>query len=292
MLDVWELASVLARFLLYLGVLASAGLILVRVAFRRTTSRVHGPICRQASVLAFLGLLAAGFGFLLQGAALAGDVSGMADPEMLGLLWHTPVGTRLLLVVVGLALVLGGLRVPVPGLWIAAAGCLLALWSFTRTGHIAGMESFWFELLLLLHLAGIAFWIGILSPLRTLAGEAGSLVEAAMLGHRFGRTASVTVPVLLVAGIVMAWRLIGGLPALVTTAYGLTLLGKVTAVAVLLAAAAANKLRFVPAMKKGDESAASLLRRAITLEWIAICAILLLTAALTVGPELPPRGAL
>ena len=289
--DIWELASLLARFLLYLGVLASAGLVLVRVAFGRATDRLQGPISGQASALALLGLLAAGFGFLLQGAALTGDASGMADPEMLGLLWDTPVGTRLVLAAAGLALVLGGLRVPGAGIWISAAGGFVALWSFSRTGHVAGADSFWLELLLLLHLAGIAFWIGILSPLRTLAGEAGSLPEAAMLGYRFGLIASVTVPILLAAGIVMAWRLLGGLSALVTTAYGLTLLGKIAAVAVLLATAAANRLRFVPAMRKGDGRAASLLRRSIALEWAAVCAILLITAALTGGPELPSRGA-
>ena len=291
MLDSWELASVLARFLLYLGILASAGLILVRVVFRRATRRVHGPISAQASVLALLGLLAAGLGFLLQGAMLAGDASGMVDPEMLGLLWHTPVGTQLLLVGAGLVLVLGGLRVPEPGLWISVAGCLVALLSFTRTGHVAGTASFWLELLLLLHLACIAFWIGILSPLRTLAGEAGGFADAATLGHHFGRIASVTVPVLLAAGLVMAWRLVGGLAALVTTVYGLMLLGKVTAVAVLLAAAAANRLRFVPAIRRGDKNAASFLRRSIALEWIAVCATLLITAALTGGPKLPAGGA-
>lgn len=289
--DIWELAAFLARFLLYLGVLASTGLVLVRIAFGRATDRLHGPISGQASVLALLGLLAAGFSFLLQGAALTGDASGMADPEMLGLLWHTPVGTRLVLAAAGLALVVGGLRVPGAGVWISAAGGFVALWSFSRTGHVAGADSFWLELLLLLHLAGIAFWIGILSPLRTLAGDVGSLADAAALGHRFGLIASVTVPILLAAGIVMAWRLVGGLSALVATAYGLTLLGKVAAVAVLLAAAAANRLRFVPAMRRGDRRAASLLRRSITLEWTAVCAILLITAALTGGPEPPFRGA-
>ena len=100
-----------------------------------------------------------------------------------------------------------------------------------------------------------AFWIGILAPLRSLA--AGSLKEAAALGRRFGRIAGVTVPVLIAAGIVLAWRLVGDLPALVATGYGLALLAKVTGVGVLLAAAAANRLRFVPAMERGNEQAAA-----------------------------------
>ena len=290
MLDFWELASVLVRFLLYLGVLGSTGLVLVRIVFGRATDQLWSPLSRQASVLAVLALLAAGFGFVLQGAALTGDASGMTSPEILGLLWQTPVGIRLVLLVAGLALVVGGLMSVRTGIWIAAAGGILALWSFSRLGHIADKDSFWLEALLFVHLAGIAFWIGILSPLRRLAADTGRLAEAAVLAHRFGRIAAVVVPVLVAAGIVMAWRLLGEVSLLITTRYGLTLLGKVVAVAFLLAGAAANKLRFVPAMTNGDASAAILLRRSIFLEWLAVGATLLVTAVLTVGSGLPSKG--
>ena len=143
MLDSWELASVLAKFLLYLGVLGSTGLVLVRIVFGRATDRLWSPLSRQASVLALLALLAAGLGFVLQGAALTGDASGMTSREILGLLWQTPVGIRLVLLVAGLALVLGGLMSLRTGIWIAAGGGVLALWSFSRLGHIADKDSFW-----------------------------------------------------------------------------------------------------------------------------------------------------
>ena len=55
----------------------------------------------------------------------------------------------------------------------------------------------------------------------------------------------------------------------------------------LLAAAAANKLRFVPAMERGDARAAAGLRRSIALEWLAVCAILFITAGLS-GLSAPP----
>ena len=242
---------------------------------------MRGPIARQASALALLALLAAGFGFLLRGAAMAGDVSGMADPEMLGLLWQNPPGTRLLLLASGLILIFAGLRAPRIGSWIAAAGGVLALWSFTRIGHVPDAGPVWLEALLVLHLAAAAFWIGILSPLRRLAGASESLSDAAALRHRFGRIAAVTVPLLIAAGVVMAWRLLGDVAALTTTGYGLTLLAKIAAVVVLLGAAAHNKLRFVPAMWRGDPVAAARLRRSIAIEWLAVCAILLVTATLT-----------
>ena len=288
--DTWELASVFARFLLYFGVLGSTGLTLVRIVFRRETGGLHGPMVRQATALAVLALLASGIGFVLKGAAITGEASGMTDPEMLGLIWQTPVGTAFVLRVAGLALVLVGLRIPGIGLPVAAAGGVLALWSFTRVGHIADAEPLWLEFLLLLHLAAAAFWIGILSPLRTIAGDRESLSPAASLGHRFGRIAAFTVPVLIAAGIVMAWRLLGEVTALVMTAYGLTLLAKIGAVACLLAATAANKLRFVPAMRAGDRMAAVGLRRSIAMEWVAVCLVLMATAVLTTVPNLPSGG--
>ena len=283
--DPWQLASVAARFLLYLGVLGSAGSVFARLVFARETARMDDALRRYASGFATLALLAGGLGFLLTGAAMTGETSGMADLEILGLLWRTPAGTALAMQAVGLLLVLGGARLPGPGIWVAGAGGVVALESFCQVGHVADAGAFWLEALLLVHLAAAAFWIGILAPLRSLAG--GNLAEAAALGRRFGAIAGVTVPVLIAAGIVMAWRLLGDLSALVTSAYGLTLLAKIAGVGVLLGAAAANRLRFVPAMSRGERSAADALRGSISLEWLAVCAILLLTAALTTLPGLP-----
>ena len=68
---------------------------------------------------------------------MTGEASGMIAPEMLDLLWQTPVGTALALRMTGLSLVLAGLRVSGFGIWIAAMGGILALWSFSRVGHVA-----------------------------------------------------------------------------------------------------------------------------------------------------------
>ena len=271
----------LAKFLLYLGVLGSTGLVLVRTVFGRETNPLDAPLRRRAGAFAALALLAGALGFVLKAAMLAGEASGMADSEMLGLLWETPAGTRLILLAAGIGLVLAGLWGGGLNIWIAAAGGLLALWSFSRIGHVADAGSLWLDSLLLLHLALASFWIGILSPLRALAAADGHLAEAAAMGRRFGRIASFTVPLLIAAGVAMAWRLVGEPAALIATGYGLALLAKVTAVGVLLAGAAANKLRFVPAMERGDGRAAGGLRRSIALEWVAVCAILFITAGLT-----------
>ena len=170
---------------------------------------------------------------------------------------------------------------PVSVSGLPCAGGVLALWSFSRIGHVQDSEQFWLQALLLLHLGGVAFWIGILSPLRTLAGQPASRVHAALLGQHFGQIAAFVVPALALAGIVLAWQLLGSASALLGTEYGLALLAKVAGVLLLLGAAAANKLRYVPAMMRGDPGAAIRLRRSILIEWAAVCLILLLTAILT-----------
>ena len=284
--DVWGLASIPAKFLTYLGVLWSTGLVLTLLVFGRETAGMHRRLFRLAILLAVLGLLATALGFVFKGAALTGEASGMVDREMLGLLWLTPAGTALLLRVTGLAVLLAGLLVPGFGRWVAGAGGILALWSFSRIGHVPEAGSFWLQILLLLHLSVAAFWIGILAPLRALAGETGSLSRAASLGRSFGQIAAFLVPGLILAGIVMAWRLLGDFSALVGSGYGLTLLAKVACVLVLLGAAAFNKFRFVPGMMSGDPAAAIRLRQSIAFEWAAVLVILFLTAGLTsvLGP--------
>ena len=279
--DVWQLASIFTQFLVYLGVLVSSGLALIRIAFADETAGLRRRMVRQATVFSSLAIAATGIGIGLKGAVLTGDASGMTDPETLHLLWQSPIGTAAILQIAGLILVVAGLRIAGIGLVVATAGSALALWSFSRIGHVADTDSFWLEFLLVLHLAAAAFWIGILSPLRILAGRRESLSRAASLGDRFGRIAIVTVPVLIAAGIVMAWFLLGSLSALVTTGYGLTLVTKILAAAGLLTAAAVNKLRIVPALLRGDLAAAGGLRRSILLEWVAFSLILLATATLT-----------
>ena len=288
--DFWGLASTAAKFLTYLGVFASTGLILARIAFPRHLAGMRSSLNRQAALFAALALLASTLVFALKGAALTGSASGMADREMLELLWETSSGTAFALRGTGLVLLLVGLAVSGIGRWIACAGGFLALWSFSRIGHVHDAGPFWMQAFLLLHLAGIAFWIGILSPLRILTAQPANRAHAASLGRQFGQVAAFVVPALALSGIVLAWQLLGSIAALLGTDYGLALLAKVAVVLLLLGAAAANKLRFVPAMMRGDPVAATRLRQSIAFEWAAVCLILLLTAILTTLLGAPARA--
>ncbi len=285
--DAWELASIAVRFLTSLGLLGSAGLVLVRMVFRSETEALHRYIATRAGILALLALVATALGFMVTAGALVDGVFGMVNAELLGMLWHTPVGTALGMRCAGLVLLLAGLFCG--ALPLAAAGGLLALWSVTGVGHVAEFDAPWLRALLVLHLAAAAFWIGILFPLRHMLIDSGTHALAARLGTRFGTIAQVTVPVLVLAGAVMAWRLLGHPSALVTTGYGAVLLVKLGAVAGLLAAGAVNRFRFVPALRAGERTAARGLRRSIAAEMALVGLVLMATAVLTTLAG-PPHG--
>jgi putative copper resistance protein D len=279
--DLFGLAAIIAKFALYLGVMTAAGTVMATLMFR--LDRTRG----LTAAFAVLGLLATLLAFSLRGANLTGDISGMTDPEMLGLLWSTPVGTVLLLRLVGLSALIAGLFMGRVGIWVSMLGGVIAIWSFTQVGHVSGRDTTLLDIALMLHLLAVALWIGVLTPLKRLASSSVSYASAADVGHRFGVVATVTVPALIIAGGYMSYQMVGSFSALISTGYGQALIIKVLLVGLLLGLAAANKLRFIPALRAGDPTAASHLSKSISIEWLIILAMLGTTAVLTTNLTLP-----
>ena len=279
--DAFGLAAIVTKFALYLGVMTSAGTVMAMLMFR--LERTRG----LAMTFAVLGIVAAILAFSLRGANLTGDVSGLTDPEMLKLLWTTPVGTALLLRLVGLGLLIAGLLMGRVGTWVSVLGGVIAIWSFDQVGHVSGLETTLLDLALMLHLLAVALWIGVLTPLKRLASSSSTYASAADVGHRFGVVASATVPVLIIVGGYMGYQLVGSFTALVGTSYGQAMIIKVLLVGLLLGLAAANKLRFVPELRSGDPVGASHLSKSISAEWFIILAVLGMTAILTTNLTLP-----
>ncbi len=85
----------------------------------------------------------------------------------------------------------------------------------------------------------------------------------------------------------MAWMLLGDLSELMTMGYGQTLLIELALMGVVLTLAAANKLRFVPVMRSGDEKTARHLERSIEIETVIILVLLAATATLASVLALP-----
>ena len=279
--DALGLVAIITKFALYLGVMTAAGTVMATLMFR--LDRTRG----LAVAFAVLGLVATILAFSLRGANLTGDVSGMTDPEMLGLLWTTPVGTALLLRLVGLCLLIAGLFLGRFGIWVSVLGGIIAIWSFDHVGHVSGREIALLDIALTLHLLAVSLWIGVLTPLKRLASSSATYAAVADVGHRFGVVAMITVPALIIAGGYMGYELVGSLEALITTGYGQALIIKVLLVGLLLGLAAANKLRFIPAVRAGNPAAATNLSKSISVEWLVILAVLGTTAVLTTNLTLP-----
>jgi putative copper resistance protein D len=279
--DAFGLAAIVTKFVLYLGVMTATGTVMATWTFR--LDRTRG----LSAAFAVLGLVATVLVFSLNGANLTGDVSGMTDPEMLGLLWTTPVGTAFLLRLVGLSLLIVGLFAGRIGTWVSVLGGVIAIWSFNHLGHVSSRDTTLLDVALMLHLLAVALWIGVLTPLKRLASSPDTYDAAADVGHRFGGVASVTVPVLIIVGGYMGYQLVGSFAALTGTGYGQALIIKVLLVGLLLGLAAANKLRFIPALRAGDRAAANHLSKSISVEWLVILAVLGTTAVLTTNLTLP-----
>ncbi|MFU8814385.1 MAG: copper resistance D family protein, partial [Pseudomonadales bacterium] len=153
--------------------------------------------------------------------------------------------------------------------------------AFVQVGHTTGEPRVLMSSLLVAHLLAAAFWVGSLWPLCRLTRLPAGHSEAAVILARFGRIAALAVGVLLLSGLILAVLLLEGLASLFMTAYGHFLLAKIMIVAGLLALAAGNKWRLVPAFERGDTLASERLRRSIALEIGLVAAIVVATGTLT-----------
>ncbi len=133
---------------------------------------------------------------------------------------------------------------------LAAGGAALA--SYLLDGHQVTSEPAWLLLSAdAVHLAGAATWLGglVLLAWAVRSRRRGDDPSgAARLVARFSSVALVSVVALGLAGAAMSWALVRTPQALISTGYGLTLVAKVAVVALVVAVAAYNRWRLVPAI--------------------------------------------
>ena len=205
--------------------------------------------------------------------------------------------------VYGLASVLAARIVPaipdvrVPewrGAALAASGVMLA--GFTITSHAGGNGGVvavfdW------LHLAAAAVWVGglpaLIAALRTVIGEARVAFGRALV-PRVSAIAGVSLLVLVLTGTAATWTFVASLQGLTGTAYGRTLMLKLSLVGVIAILGAVNRFILRPRIAAHDGMALHTFRRTATVEVIIGVAILLIVAALGIMPpaaQTPPRPA-
>ncbi len=135
------------------------------------------------------------------------------------------------------------------------------------------------------HAVCVTFWAGSLLPL--MATLRASPPGDAPL-RRFSRAIPVPLALLAMSGAWLAIVQLGHVDALWTTGYGRVLAAKLSAVAVLLVLAAANRYWLVPRFAAQGATAARPLRMSIAAEFVIVLAILALVALWRFTP--PPRS--
>ncbi len=196
---------------------------------------------------------------------------------------------------------LGGRRAT----WLIAGGLgVLAAASLAWMGHAGNAEGRLGLLQLVsnvLHVLAAAVWIGALVAFVVLSLQQHRSAEAYQAFHSalrgFSGVGSAVVALLIVTGLINSWVLVGpeNIGGLVTTPYGRLLSLKVLLFSAMVALAAANRFRLVPALSRSlhqagmPGGAAATLRRSLALETAFSLGVLLLVAWL--GTLEPPAAA-
>lgn len=306
----FAVAGVVLRWLGYLGMLVAAGGAVALWWLRQQVDAPSPRLLRRIRVAALAAAAAGVLGLFTQNALVTGNgIAALVDPAGLADVVGSPVGWSAGARLLGLGLLVAGLPGLVGGgrrVSMALAGAAVAVASPLLEGHTLTTGPgpvVWLGDAA--HLAAAATWTGglvvVLSHLRT-RRVADDPVGAGRLVARFSDLAGLSVVVVTVAGLALAWAEVRALRALTSTAYGWTLLVKSVLVLPLLALGAHNHYRLVPRIARrrrrrpevagapvpaggaddpADRAAAwSTLRRTVTVEIAVIAAVLGVTAVL------------
>lgn len=281
-LSVWQAGTIVLKTAVnFTGLSASGGLVFLLFFGRHLAAGDRTAITRMTACLAAAGILASLTGFLWTAAALGGGFSSTTDPFLLSIVFENR-SPALLLRIIGLLLV-AGVMIGTRGFGytLAALGSALVMLSFSLGGHPASLGlSPWPQLLIVLHIAAVTYWLGALLPLLVMTRHSDD-EDLAAVARRFGDFAVYIVAGLILAGALLLWLLSESPAALISSDYGQLFLGKLLLFALLLALAAHNKLRATPALRSGGSRVRQRLRAVIRLEIAAVIAILLVTATFT-----------
>lgn len=285
--SLWGLMAASAKLAVYISSFLAAGLALVLVALPTQQESIKRSLLWTIAAAVAVSVVASIWRVMVQAGRLMDDFAFMTDPEIIAISLEGPLGTSTLARLIGLAILLLVVLAPSVRTGAAVLGAACVALSFGLTGHATRDPQWAFLVLITLHLLAVSFWFGALLPLYQLSKPSLDAVEAARLSHRFGRQASIIVPILIAVGGVFAYLLLGSLQAVFSTAYGQMLLLKLVIVALVLGIAALNKLRLVPALEMQAAGAAKRFRTSLRWEALVFLMIFTATALLTTSFTVP-----
>jgi copper transport protein len=290
----YEVLDAIARAIAYIGVLGTAGYVLIGSALRRAED--PSPVGRPTTIAAVVALVAIVFQVPLQGALATGrGITAITDASVLALSVADGMGWAALVTTLGLLAIIITSGLPWEGAArrVGLAGAAVAPVGFVITGHTRTMSPALVAYLAdLAHVAAAAVWFGGLVAVIVAVGRRRRDDEplgAAEAVASFSGWAAITAGALVAAGLVLTWIEVGSIEALTTTLYGRLLLVKVALVAVVLLAAGWNRFRLVPRVAAAaieeppsdDRRTWTTLLRVIGLEVVLLVVVLAVTGVLS-----------
>jgi len=290
-IGIWDAAMVTAKAATYAATLAASGGVFFLLYSRALLDGIcAGRIRRLIRLLVLIAALAGGVMILATGASMSGDAGGLADVGLARMILQAGEGRASLVRLVGLILIGGSLTGRRSPAAMTLLGAVAAATSSAWVGHVHALSALrgaWLPALaIVLHLLGVAFWLGALIPLLLVARDA-DMSRIAATARRFGTAALIVVGFLVAAGAGLLCLLLRDVSELWTGDYGRLVLTKLLLVSFLLALAALNHLRLTPRLFAYDVGALRALKRSIMAELAVAGCVLLVTAAMTTlaGPS-------
>ena len=287
-MEIWAILAPLVKVLIYVLSFLAVGTGLFILHFRSLLSQpTFAYCCKLVRKSSLIGSIIAPLLLLMTAGNIGGDLQSAFDPLMINLALSSKAGQSILVLSFGFLLLLLWIspfqnQRPIPGI----LGFALILSSFSLYGHstINGLSS---QLLIVLHLGAISFWVGSFLPLRY--STQGKIEEENLfqIAHQFGVYAVYYIGVLLISGLTLGTILVGGIDQLLNSDYGKAFLLKIAFVTTLLGIGAINKLRLVPQLKNKNSYYVIKLRKSISLEICILFIILVISSLLTTSIELP-----
>jgi putative copper resistance protein D len=280
-MESFDAVAVGMRAAAFVGALQAAGLALFISAPRTTLTEDASPLVSLARSMTLAGLALVLGHQVVEAARLAGDWSGLVDFDIQWGNWHRSPGVSALVGAAGLAIEYSGFCLTgALSRILPVLGALGVVASFALTGHTTHPTvSPLIRLLLVLHVAIVGYWLGSIVALVRLTRVA-TTHSLCKVSSGFSASAVWVVPAILPIGVGVAIGVLPNLAAL-WTVYGALLTSKVSGFAVLLALAAFNRWRVVPALEREPLVATRRFRRSLHAEYLLLVSVLSVTAVMT-----------
>jgi len=287
----WELATVLSKFVIYMGISAAVGgTFIMLISSEHRTLLLN--IKKYCLCLICGATVAAGANFFIQvGSFAEAGLAGMLDEVFIELLWQSPIGNSLVLTLLAFGVMLiSCLLAGALANWqrylsvaLTIAGLVVLSKAFTLVGHTAQLSPST-QIILAIHLSIAAWWVGALWPLWRACFDMPNQALHDLM-KKFGNYAVINVLVLIICGALLGVELVGSFEALFLTIYGLGIAIKLLTVSFILLLGAHHKWKLVPALLKQQSS--NILASSLKVEIYLGLTILAITTVVStlIGPS-------